>query len=147
IKQEEVGMLTMGAAIIPINDLEGVQEFERLNFEKHVSKSFFEVEKSADVVIIEGFNDAAWPWDGLEAVDTVLLIGPAHVFSYDPEKFRKATYLMNRGNLPIREVTFRRISDLVKPLDRLEIKPDTKPSKDELEHFLRSFRTGKKDIQ
>ena len=147
IKQEEVGMLTRGAAILSVSNLEEVQEFERLNFERHVSESFAEVEKSAEVVIIEGFNDAAWPWDGLENVDAVLLVSPAHIFSYDPERFRKAAYLMNRGNLPIREVTFGRISDLLKPLNRLEIRPDGELSIGELEHLGISFRTGKKDIQ
>lgn len=146
IKQEEVGMLTRGAAIVPVSNLEDVQKFERLNFEKHVSESFSIVEKSADVVIIEGFNDAAWPWDGLKFVDAVLLLSPAHVFSYDPERFRKAAYLMNRGNLPIREVTFSRISDLLKPSNRLEFRPDGELPSDELEHFVKSFRTGKKDI-
>jgi predicted P-loop ATPase/GTPase len=135
IRQEEVGMLTRGTAILPINNLEEVQEYERLNFEEHVSESFTEVEKAADVVIIEGFNDAAWPWDGLETVDSVLLVSPAHVFSYDPERFRKAAYLMNRGNLPIREVTFRRVSDLLKPLNRLEIRPETEVTLEELEHL------------
>lgn len=145
IKQEEVGMLTRGAGILSVNTLEEVQEFERLNFEKHVTDSFAEVERSADIVIIEGFNDAAWPWDGLESVDTVLLISPAHIFTYDPERFRKAAYMMIRGNLPIREVTFGRISDLLKPINRLEIRPESEVSVDDLEHLGMSFRTGKKD--
>jgi len=145
IKQEEVGMLTRGTGVLSINNLEEVQEFERVNLEKHVSDSFAEVEKSADFVIIEGFNDAAWPWDGLDTVDAVLLISPAHIFSYNPERFRKAAYLMIRGNLPIREVTFGRISDLLKPISRLEIRPESDISVDELEHLGISFRTGKKD--
>jgi predicted P-loop ATPase/GTPase len=110
-----------------------------------VTDSFAEVEKSADIAIIEGFNDAAWSWDGLESVDAVLLISPAHIFNYDPERFRKAAYLMKRGNLPIREVTFGRISDLLKPLNRLEIRPESEITGDELEHLGISFRTGKKD--
>ncbi len=138
-------MLTRGTGVLSINNLEEVQEFERVNLEKHVSDSFAEVEKSADFVIIEGFNDAAWPWDGLDTVDAVLLISPAHIFSYDPERFRKAAYLMIRGNLPIREVTFGRISDLLKPISRLEIRPESDISVDELEHLGISFRTGKKD--
>jgi predicted P-loop ATPase/GTPase len=145
IRQEEVGMLTRGAGILSVSNLEEVQEFERLNFEDHVSESFSVVEKPADVVIVEGFNNAAWPWDGLESVDTVLLISPGHIFSYDPERFRKAAYLMNRGNLPIREVTFGRISDLLKPLNRLEIRPESELSTDDLEHLGASFRTGKND--
>ena len=145
IKQEEVGMLTRGAGILSVNNLEEVQEYERLNFEKHVTDSFAEVEKAADIVIIEGFNNAAWPWDGLERVDAVILVSPAHIFTYDPERFRKAAYLMNRGNLPIREVTFSRISDLLKPISRGEIRPETEISADDLEHLGLSFRTGKND--
>ena len=145
IKQEEVGMLTRGAGILAVNNLEEAQEFERLNFEKYVTDSFAEVEKSADVVIIEGFNNAAWPWDGLESVDVVLLISPGHIFTYDPERFRKAVYLMNRGSLPIREVTFGRISDLLKPLNRLEIRPESELNADQLEPLGLSFRTGKND--
>jgi predicted P-loop ATPase/GTPase len=145
IKQEEVGMLTRGAGILSVNNLEEVQEFERLNFEKHVTDSFAEVEKSADVVMIEGFNNAAWPWDGLESVDAVLLVSPGHIFTYDPERFRKAAYLMNRGSLPIREVTFGRISDLIKPLNRLEIRPESEIKSDDLEHLGLFFHTGKND--
>jgi len=138
-------MLTRGAGILSVKNFEEVQEFERLNYEKHVTDSFTEVEKSADVVIIEGFNDAAWPWDGLASVDAVLLVSPAHIFTYNPERFRKAAYMMNRGHHPIREVTFGRISDLLKPINRLEIRPESDISVDDLEHLGISFRTGKKD--
>ena len=82
---------------------------------------------------------------GLESVDVLLLISPAHIFTYDPERFRKASYLMNRGGLPIREVTFSRISDLLKPINRLEIKPEIDISVDDIEHLGLSFRTGKND--
>ena len=81
----------------------------------------------------------------MERVDTVLLISPAHIFTYDPERFRKAAYLMNRGNLPIREVTFSRISDLLKPINHLEIRPNGEITADDFEQLGISFRTGKKD--
>ena len=145
IRQEEVGKLTVGAAIQPVRNLEEVQYFEQLNFEGHVTESFAAVEKAADIAIIEGFNDSAWPWDGLKHVDVVLLISPAHVFSYDTERFRKAVYLMNRGNLPIREVTFSRISDLLKPMNRVEFRPDSNISSDDLTQLGILLRTGKND--
>jgi predicted P-loop ATPase/GTPase len=145
IRQEEVGMLTRGAGVLSVNNLEEVQEFERQNFENYVTDSFGEVEKSTDVVLIEGFNNAAWPWDGLERVDVVLLVSPGHIFTYDPERFRKAAYLMNRGELPIREVTFGRISDLLNPLNRLEFRPGSDLSTSDLEDLGISFRTGKND--
>lgn len=145
IPQDEIGMLTSGAAILPVNSLEEVQEFERLNFEKYVSDSFSQLEKKADVVIIEGFNDTAWPWDGLTNVDAVLLISPAHIFSYDAERFKKAAYLMKRGNLPIREVTFGRISDLLKPTNHFEIRPSSVLSINDFRHIGLTFHTGKND--
>lgn len=145
INQEEVGKLSRGAAIQSVDSLEEVQEYENSNFEKHVSDSFAAVERLADITIIEGFNNAAWPWDGLDKADAVLLVGPAHVFSYDPKKFRKAAYLMKWGNLPINEVTFGRISDLLKPFARVQIKPESPLTMKQLEHLGISFRTGKND--
>lgn len=142
---EEVGKLTKGTGIYEVNNLEAVQEFEHLNFEQHVSESFAHVEGLSDVVIIEGFNDAAWPWDGLDSVDTVLVVGPGHIFSYDPERFRKGAYLMNRSQLPIREVSFRRISDLLKPIKRLEVTPETDISSFEMKELGLDYHTGKKD--
>ncbi|MFW9839283.1 MAG: hypothetical protein ACFFES_00160 [Candidatus Thorarchaeota archaeon] len=145
INLEEVGKLTRGAAILEVNSFEAVREFEQINFERYVSESFNVIENLADVVVIEGFNDAAWPWDKLASVDVVLVVGPGHVFSYDPEKFRKASYLMVRGNLPIREVTFSRLSDLLRPVERVEITPETNITSSEMKLLGLDFHTGKKD--
>ncbi len=142
---EEVGKLTRNASIYEVNSLEAVQEFEHQNYEQHVSESFAHLEGLADVVIIEGFNNSAWPWDGLDSVDAVLVVGPAHVFSYDPKKFKKAVYLMIRGQLPTREVTFGRISDLLKPIKRLEVIPETDLTSFELKELGLDFHTRKKD--
>ena len=145
INLEEVGKLSRGAAIQSVNSLEEVQEYENSNLEKHVTDSFASVESLSDIIIIEGFNNTAWPWDGLNKADAVLLVGPAHIFSYDPKRFRKAAYLMKRGNLPINEVTFGRISDLLKPFARVQIKPESQLTLQQLEHLGVSFRTGKND--
>jgi predicted P-loop ATPase/GTPase len=142
---EEVGRLSHNAGILDANRLETFQEYERLHYEECVSRSFSQIEKAKDLVIIESFNDSTWPWDGLESVDHVLVVSPGHVFSYDPEKFRKATYLVNRGNLPIREVTFGRIADLLKPIHKLEIKPDSNLTCDQLKRLNIDCHTGKKD--
>lgn len=142
---DDVGKLTKDAAIWEVNNLEAVQDFENNNFETHVSESFKYIEGLSEVVIIEGFNDAAWPWDDLESVDVVLVVGPGHVFSYDPEKFRKAAYLMKRGQLPIRGVTFGRISDLLKPINRIELTPETNLTSFDVEELGLDFHTGKKD--
>lgn len=142
---EEVGKLTRGTSIYEVDNLEEVQEFEHLNFEQNVTDSFGLVESVADVVIIEGFNNAAWPWDGLDSVDAVIVVGPGHAFSYDPERFRKAAYMMNRGQLPIREVTFDRIADLLKPTKRIELTLETDLFSFEMKELGLDYYTGKKD--
>lgn len=142
---DEVGMLTKGAAILEVHNLETVQMFETNYFEQHVSESFKSIEELSEVVIIEGFNDAAWPWNDLKSVDVVLVVGPGHIFSYDPEKFRKAAFLQLRGKLPIRDVTFRRMSDLLKPLNRVELTPEMNLTPFEMKNLGLDFQTGKND--
>ncbi|MFW9958824.1 MAG: hypothetical protein ACFFCT_12200 [Candidatus Odinarchaeota archaeon] len=145
IGHEEIGKLSHDTSIVDANRLETFQEFERIHYEECVSKSFSEVEKVKDMVIIESFNDSTWPWDGLDSVDHVLVVSPGHVFIYNPEKFKKATYLMNRGNLPIREVTFGRIADLLKPTLKFEIKPDSNLTSEQLKSLDIDCLTGKND--
>lgn len=123
ITLEEVGKLTLGVSVLSAEKFEAFQEYEELHYENYVSESFAQLERSSDTIIIEAFNDSTWPWDGLENVDNVLVVSPGHVFGYDPERFRKAVYLSKRSTLPIREVTFSRIADLLKPNSRMEIGP------------------------
>jgi predicted P-loop ATPase/GTPase len=145
LTHEEVGKLSHGASIVQVDSLEEVQEFERQNFERHVTDSLRRVERDRDVVVIEGFNDAAWPFDGLEKVDTLLVTGPGHVYIYNPDKFRQAAYMMNRGNLPIREVTFGRVADLLRPLGLHRLTPDTELTAKDLEELGLGLPTRKSD--
>ena len=123
IGYEEVGKLSQDASILEANTLEAFQGYEELNFESVVSDSFSHLERGADTIIIESFNDSAWPWEGLDLVDYVFVVSPGHIFGYDTEKYQKASYLSKRSNLPIREVTFGRVSDLLRPMTRIEHRP------------------------
>lgn len=142
---EEIGKLSHNSSIFSSHNLETFQEFERQHFESHVSASFAESEKSAENIIIESFNDAAWPWESLAEVDHVFVASPGHIFSYDPERFRKATFLYFKGRLPIREVTFSRMADLLKPTNRVEIEPSTGLDCDKLAMLGIECHTGKND--
>ena len=135
IGPDEIGRLSYGAAILNANSLEAFQEYERLHYETSVTGSFAGVEKETDLVIIESFNDSAWPWERLESVDNVLVVSPGHVFGYDPERFRRAAFLMKRGNLPIREVTFGRMADLLKPTAAIIMEPNTGFTSDQLKEL------------
>ncbi|MHA2386496.1 MAG: hypothetical protein ACXAEE_09845 [Candidatus Thorarchaeota archaeon] len=115
---EELQKLTDGVEKQAVNSLEEIQQYEDEHLEDCLVSSFSYVENTTDLVVIESFNDTAWIWEGLECVDKVLVVGPGQVFSYDPERFRKAAFLQKRPSLPIREVTFSRINDLLKPISR-----------------------------
>lgn len=142
---DEVGKLSHNSSILSADNLETFQEFEQQQFESIVSETFGEIEKLADTVIIESFNDSAWPWEKLVEVDHVLVVTPGHIFRYDPERFRKATFLYHRGSLPVREVSFRRMSDLLKPTHHVEIRPDTELDCDKMRAIGIECHTGKND--
>jgi predicted P-loop ATPase/GTPase len=115
---EQLLHLTDGIEKQGVSSLEEIQQFENDNLENYLTLSFTHVEKGTETVLIESFNDSAWIWEGLDRVDLVLVVGPGQVFSYNPERFRKAAFLQKRPSMPIREVTFSRINDLLKPLTR-----------------------------
>lgn len=115
---DESDALVKGTQKVEISSLEELQTIERAHFEEYVSAAFSATEKPAELVFIESFNDTAWPWENLVDVDVVWVVGPGQIFQYDPEKFRRASFLQKRANLPLREVTFSRIADLLRPIGR-----------------------------
>jgi predicted P-loop ATPase/GTPase len=115
---DESEKLAKGTEQVEIASLEELQSIEQAHFEEYVSASFSAAEKHAELVLIESFNDTAWPWEHLDDVDIVWVMGPGQLFQYDPQKFRKASTLQKRANLPLREVTFSRIADLLRPIGR-----------------------------
>jgi len=120
---EQADRLSSGIKLRPVTRLEEVQNNENDCFERYVSESFNGIERSSDSVVIESFNDSAWPWEGLDRVETVLAVGPGHVFTYEPEKFRLAVFLSKHESGPVREVTFARIADMLKPLKKVALVP------------------------
>ena len=123
LTQEEAEKMSDGTAVRPVKNLEESQAIESENLETCVGESFREVERMADTVVIESFNDSVWPWEGLDRVDKVLAVGPGQVFTYDPERLRKAAFLVRAAQSPIRGVTFTRVSDLVRPTGRSALNP------------------------
>jgi len=118
---EEVENLTRDSDIIPFESLEEVLLYTEQVLEGVLDASFDYIEQTADIVIIESFNNTAWPWEGLDRVDTVLAVGPGHIFVYDAERFRKATMLKKYNSQAIREVPFSRVAELIKPRERVLI--------------------------
>jgi predicted P-loop ATPase/GTPase len=123
ISSEEVDKLSSSSEIVPVTTMEELYAFEQQCLESMIQTSFEYLENSTDVILIESFNNSAWPWEELDNVDKVFTIGPGHLFQYDPERFRKATFMLQRGSLPIREVTTSRVDDLLKPISHLPLLP------------------------
>lgn len=121
IKRDEVESLVKNGRRIDITTLEELQEFEAVAIERNLTRSLNLLENEADVVIIESFNDSVWPWEGLQSVSHVISVGSKGTRLYNPERFRKAAFLKKRDNLPIREVSFGRISDLIEPTDEYPV--------------------------
>jgi predicted P-loop ATPase/GTPase len=115
---DEANRLTKGTDKVEISSLEELRSLEQTHFEDCISAAFSDTERVADLVIIESFNDTIWPWEGLDHVDVVWVIGPGQIFRYDSERIRKASMIQKRANLPLREVTFSRVVDLLKPIGR-----------------------------
>lgn len=120
---EEASALSKDTEIQTIASLEEAQAFEFTAFERVVNDSFEVIDNKGDVVIIEGFNNTAWPWEGLDHVDVVITVGPGHIFTYNPERYRKGSFLVKYGSQPIRDVPFTRVSEMIRPLKRLLLKP------------------------
>ncbi len=132
ITLQEVDHLTSGTNVLPVEDSNGFETYSNTHLEQILSESLDSVEKSANVMIIEGFNDSAWPWEGLDGVDSILVTGPGHIFKYDSERFRKAAFLVRYRSQPIREVSFSRVSDMIKPTDVIHLRPHQDISQEEI---------------
>ena len=81
------------------------------------------VEKDKDIVIIEAFNDTVWPWQKLENVDMVMAVRPGELIFYSPERVKKAVRVSDNKRNRIREITFSRVSEYLKPENHILLKP------------------------
>jgi predicted P-loop ATPase/GTPase len=123
ITPDEVEKLSSTCETTPISTMEEISAFEQQCLENVVQSSFEHLEDLSDVLLIESFNNSAWPWESLDYVDKVFTIGPGHLFQYEPSRFRKAALMLQRGSLPIREVTLSRVDELLKPISRVPLIP------------------------
>ncbi|MFX1367487.1 MAG: hypothetical protein ACFFAY_02685 [Promethearchaeota archaeon] len=120
ITKNEVDALSKDTEIQFMETLEELQDIEAQKIEEYLTSSLTGIEKRSELVLIESFNDSVWPWVGLESVDAAIAVSPGIALLYEPSRFRKAAFLGKRSQLPIREVDFARIAELVKPLKKIE---------------------------
>ncbi len=107
------------ASLETISSFSEAHAFEEGMLEGHIGDSFDWVEKHADIVVIEAFNDTVWPWEELTDVDSIIAVSPGQVFSFEPERMLKAVELTAYSNASIREVSFRQLADLIKPIGKM----------------------------
>ncbi|NWF95752.1 MAG: hypothetical protein HXY34_06385 [Candidatus Thorarchaeota archaeon] len=140
ISEREVAQLVGDAARVSVESLDDCLGFEQVHLEECVSECFAFLEKRADTIVVESFNDSVWPWSGLSSVDMVLSVGPGQLFHYSAAKVRAAADLYTREGHSTREVTFSRVSDLIRPVKRYRLYTGTGLSPQDLRQL-----TGKDD--
>ncbi|MFW9909903.1 MAG: hypothetical protein ACFFEF_15150 [Candidatus Thorarchaeota archaeon] len=123
LNKVEMSALAAKTEMVPFESFEEIESYSNTMLEPILTDSLHIIEREADVVIIEGFNDSVWPWEGLESVDYLFVTGPGHVFAYDPERFRKASFLVKYNSQPIREVPFSRVNDMINPIRGVHLRP------------------------
>lgn len=75
------------------------------------------------IILIESFNDAAWPLPAGAAVDMVIAVSPGLALIYDPARYRMAVQLREHAMPSFRSAVLSDVFDLVNPLMRLEVPP------------------------
>ena len=135
LTKEEAEMLSRDTEVIPFDSTDTIEKYATDHLEETLNATIDEFEKQSEILIIEGFNDSAWPWKGLECVDHVIVTGPGHVYSYDSERFRKAAFLVKYGSQPIREVPFSRVSDMIKPTGGVHLRPQSVLTNSQIEQL------------
>ncbi len=120
---DEMMRLINSHEYIPIKSIEEAQAFQDAVYEGVLNEAFHEMEKNREIVIIESFNDSVWPWEGLDTVDTLVVVGPGQMFLYDPAKMHRAIEYVKKHHEPIRSVSVSNVSDLLRPIHRVELTP------------------------
>lgn len=89
--------------------------------ERAISTCYDFLNRISDEIIVESFNDAVYPWRGVEHSEVVLAIAPAHVLIYDPKSFFKT---VRKFKDPYTK-TYQDVYSFIKPLEILKLPPLT----------------------
>jgi predicted P-loop ATPase/GTPase len=117
-----------------INNIETLNKFIKKYYKKSIETNYQFIKNQCDYTIIESYADQAlFEWDGLNHFDRVIAIKPWHILSYNPKKYEKALQVSKQ--LYSWETSTKKITDLLKPVKKIPIKP-TRP--DELIPYLKN---------
>ncbi len=136
ISREEAECLSTSTRRVHVSTIEALQRFESEHLDRYVSSCFELLERTAEVLVIESFSDSVWPWRGLDRIDRVFAVGPAHLFEYPSDKFVRAIELYDRPDAEIRNITYQSIAEVVHPIRRLILRPMNGLSEQEIAQLL-----------
>jgi predicted P-loop ATPase/GTPase len=139
VDREYVEGLVSDNSRVEVSSLEDVHDFEASHFEEAVESCFSFIEKESEIVLIESFNDTVWPWEKLDVVDEILAIRPGQMLTYEPKRYRKAVRVIDNNKHRVREITFTRISDYLKPKQSITLRPKAQVRDDEIITFINSI--------
>ncbi len=104
-------------------------------FEESVYSTFNYINGKSDYIIIESFNDLAWPSQEISKVDLVLAVSPGHVFPYSGERFKKAVDYIAPDSSRIYGINTQEALSYLKSESPLYLSPEMS-SKDELYKYI-----------
>ncbi|MHA1268263.1 MAG: hypothetical protein ACTSPY_00630 [Candidatus Helarchaeota archaeon] len=109
-----------------IGEIKTVKELEILynkNFSVSIKTCFSYLIRNFDHILIESFNDAAYPFENIEKfIDLIFLVSPGKVFLIDKEKYFKSCFLKATIQSPLL-LTVKRVIEKSFIINELEYEP------------------------
>ncbi len=77
--------------VLPVRSFKEFLDLHQVHYHGSVESCFRLVERGGfDLAVIEGFNDAVYPWRGVDDVDLVVAVAPGLALIYDASAFLEA---------------------------------------------------------
>jgi len=106
--------------IIEVKSEEEFLNLHKIHYNEAVESCYNRVlEYRPDVLIIESFNDAVYPWRGIEECDLIIAVAPTVLLLYDKKEFIHAIHIFKDPYI----LEFHRIADLIEPYKVIKVKP------------------------
>ncbi len=129
------------ALLSNVNELIVVDSIAQLNslfyryYEESIYSTFNYLKGKSDFLIIESFNNLAWPFQEINSVDLVLVVAPGHVFPYSGERFKKAIDYISPDSSKIYTIKAQEAMSYLKSEIPLYLSPEAN-RKDELYKYI-----------
>ncbi len=148
IKPEKlIASLKKRNTLLPVSNPKEFLDLHRKYYRKSVETCFQEISKKFSLIVAEGFNDAVYPWKGVEKAGLVLGVSPGFVSIFGNKEFTEAIHARGKWELttsadiinlmkPLKTVKFPHLTSKEVESDEAILKKAEKSLEEILSHFL-----------